>query len=162
MKILFFVYFIIFVFAPAHFATAQELPSIASVINHLRVNSKLIDKDSNIQKIIKIGEPILYDLSNKFLDTATSKVYSDCHNRFLNNGEIAMIIADKIETIPALTVIGVQNCMLESCENNTNWVEYYFDFIEKQYYGMLNTKRNYDTWLVSQSRQNIKNNFRDN
>ncbi|MFX1621386.1 hypothetical protein JZ972_11070, partial [Riemerella anatipestifer] len=65
-----------------------------------------------------------------FTNSTLTNVKSECQKRNLTKGEIAIIIADQIEKMPYALLTGVQNCLLEFCENNPNWIEYYFGWIK--------------------------------
>ena len=96
------------------------------------------------EKIKEFGEKSLIVLAEFFTDSTLTKVKSDCHNRNLTKGEIAIIIADRIEGIPYFTVFRIQNCTLTFCENNPNRVEYYLggnnEIIQERYMEWLYSK----------------------
>lgn len=94
-------------------------------------NSKDIRHSSNLFILQKeYGKKSLVYLA-KFFDIPTiTKVYSDCHKRFLTKGEVAIIIADQIERMPYFELTGIQNCTLTYCDDNSNLIEYYFDYLK--------------------------------
>lgn len=107
-------------------------------------NSKEIVQSVDFKAIQKNhGKKALVYLA-KFFDINTqTKVYSDCHSRFLTKGEVAIIVADQIDRMPYFQLTGIQNCTLEFCKENPNRIEYYFSFIksytefQKKYYQYL-------------------------
>lgn len=110
-------------------------------------NSKEIVKSTGFKYIQKhYGGKALVHLA-KFFDLPTkTNVFSDCQNRFLTKGEVAIIVADRIEMMPYFNLTGIQNCILSHCENNSNLIEYYFPQItsysefQKKYYQYLQSK----------------------
>lgn len=110
----------------------------------LTKNSKEISQSSSfviLQK--KYGKSSLVYLA-KFFDILTkTNVYSDCHNRFLTKGEIAIIIADQIDRMPYFELTGIQNYTLTYCDANPNQIEYYFSYLksynvfQRKYYQYL-------------------------
>ncbi|AUC80755.1 hypothetical protein [Lacinutrix sp. Bg11-31] len=114
-------------------------------------NSKEITKTEQSKKIIAFGENSLKTLAEFFTDSTLTKVKSECQERNLTKGEIAIIIADRIEGMPYFIVTGVQNCTMEFCENNPNLIEYYLPWIEKD--GGKLFKEKYINWLASYDRK---------
>lgn len=47
--------------------------------------------------------------------------------------------------MPYFVLTGMQNCLLEFCENNPNLIEYYLPWINRD--GVLNFKDKYINWL---------------
>ncbi|AEH02726.1 hypothetical protein [Lacinutrix sp. 5H-3-7-4] len=130
--------------------TKSEIDSLLTGIAETE-NSKGIIKTEQAEKIKEFGEKSLIVLAEFFTDSTLTKVKSDCHNRNLTKGEIAIIIADRIEGIPYFTVFRIQNCTLTFCENNPNRVEYYL--------GVNNEiiQERYMEWLYSKDRlKNVK------
>ena len=123
--------------------TESEIDSLLTGIAETE-NSKGIIKTEQAEKIKEFGEKSLIVLAEFFTDSTLTKVKSDCHNRNLTKGEIAIIIADRIEGIPYFTVFRIQNCTLTFCENNPNRVEYYLggnnEIIQERYMEWLYSK----------------------
>jgi hypothetical protein len=113
-------------------------------------NSREIRKTEQAEKLIKYGWRILPTLAEFFSDQTLTKIKSECNDRILNKGEIAIIIADRIEGMPYARITGIQNCTLTFCEQNANLVEYYLSFIERD--GIENFKKNYLNWLKNDDR----------
>ncbi len=97
-----------------------------------RVN-KLLLVDIGVSAIKFLNKKMLLKLTSfltylaKFFDIPTQTIiYSDCQNRFLTKGEVAIIVADRLKTMPYYNLTGIQNCTLSHCENNSNLIEYYF------------------------------------
>ena len=133
-------------------AFGQADQRVDAVIRQLTGQSENIIKHSAAKALIAEGKALLPVLSARFTDNTVSQVYSKCVGRYLKRGELAMILADHIENLPYFTVIGLQNCTLESCDNNPNFVEYYLDFIQKR--GSVRTvQKKYNEWLVSDDRK---------
>ncbi|MEM6687679.1 MAG: hypothetical protein AAF617_18015, partial [Bacteroidota bacterium] len=95
--------------------TKAEIESLLEKVAQIE-NSKAIIKATSSKTIITYGEKVLPMLSSLFVDRTLTKVYSDCCNRNLTAGEIAMILADHVETMPYFTLTGTQNCLLTLCE----------------------------------------------
>ncbi|MBC8757406.1 hypothetical protein H2O64_22240 [Kordia sp. YSTF-M3] len=89
-------------------------------------NSKNIIKSKEAKKLISYNKRILLLLSFNFADDTKTSVVSDCLDRKLTRGEIAMIIADHIDRMPYFQLTGVQNCTVTFCVENPNFIEYYF------------------------------------
>ncbi|MBD8487340.1 hypothetical protein IFO69_01130 [Echinicola sp. CAU 1574] len=68
----------------------------------------------------------------------------------MNKGEIAIIMADRIEGMPYARVTGIQNCTLTFCKKNANLIEYYLPFIERD--GIEKFQEKYMEWLASDDR----------
>jgi hypothetical protein len=117
----------------------------------LTKNSKDIVKGNQAKKIIAYGNKLLPTLINFFKDTTLTKVKSDCQGRFLNKGEVAIILADKIELMPYFTVTGIQNCLIEFCKNNPNGIEFYLNAIKQN--GIEVFSKKYIDWLNSGDRK---------
>ena len=113
-------------------------------------NSKEIIKTVQAEKIRAFGENSLIILAGFFTDTTLTKVKSECLNRNLTKGEIAIIMADRIESMPYFTVTRIQNCTLTFCENNPNRIEYYFSI--NNYLNNKVFKERYVEWLFSEDR----------
>ncbi|MGK0448378.1 MAG: hypothetical protein ACJA2M_002168 [Polaribacter sp.] len=113
-------------------------------------NSKEITKNEQTEKLIEYGWRILPTLAEFFPDQTLTNVKSECNDRILNKGEIAIIIADRIEGMPYSRITGIQNCTLNFCEQNANLIEYYLSFIERD--GIENFEENYLNWLKNDDR----------
>lgn len=129
--------------------TESEIDSLLIGIAETK-NSKEIIKTVQAEKIRAFGENSLIILAEFFTDTTLTKVKSECHNRNLTKGEIAIIMADRIESMPYFTVTRIQNCTLTFCENNPNRIEYYFSI--NNYLNNKEFKERYVEWLFSQDR----------
>lgn len=129
--------------------TKSEIDSLLNEISEIE-NSKEIIKTIQAEKLIAFGEKSLLTLSIFFTDSSFTKVKSDCHNRNLTKGEIAIIIADRIERMPYFTVTRIRNCILTFCENNPNLIEYYFDI--NNYLNNKVFQERYVEWLYSKDR----------
>ena len=129
--------------------TKTEIDTLLTEISKTE-NSKDIIKTEQAEKIIASGEKSLLILSEFFTDSTLTKVKSECNNRNLTKGEIAIIIADRIESMPYFTVTRIQNCTLTFCENNPNRIEYYFGI--NNYLNNEIFKERYVEWLFSDDR----------
>ncbi|APQ18754.1 hypothetical protein [Maribacter hydrothermalis] len=130
--------------------TESEIDLLLNGISETE-NSKEIIKTEQAKKIIAFGENSLKTLAEFFTDSTLTKVKSECQERNLTKGEIAIIIADRIERMPYFIVTGVQNCTMEFCENNPNLIEYYLPWIEKD--DGKSFKEKYINWLASYDRK---------
>ncbi|WP_417237463.1 hypothetical protein [Bizionia paragorgiae] len=126
--------------------TESEIDSLLNGISETE-NSKEITKTEEAKKIIAFGKNSLITLAEFFTDSTLIKVKSECQERNLTKGEIAIIMADQIEFMPYGTLMGIQNCLLTFCENNPNLVEYYFWAIKRD--GVENFQKKYVDWLKS-------------
>ncbi|WP_139959908.1 hypothetical protein [Flavicella sediminum] len=113
-------------------------------------NSKEITKTEQAAKLIGFGWRILPTLAEYFTDQTLTNIKSECQNRILNKGEVAIIVADRIEGMPYAKVTGIENCTLNFCENNANLIEYYLLFIQRD--GIKKFQKNYLNWLVNNDR----------
>ncbi|MCK8482298.1 hypothetical protein [Psychroserpens algicola] len=129
--------------------TESEIDSLLIGIAETE-NSKEIIKTVQAEKIRAFGENSLIILAEFFTDTTLTKVKSECHNRNLTKGEIAIIMADRIESMPYFTVTRIQNCTLTFCKNNPNRIEYYFSI--NNYLNNKVFKERYVEWLFSEDR----------
>jgi hypothetical protein len=127
----------------------SEIENLLDGISKIE-NSKEITKTEQAKKLIEYGWRILPTLADFFTDQTLTEIKSECNNRILNKGEIAIIIADRIEGMPYARVTGIQNCTLTFCEKNANLVEYYLPFIERDGIERFETK--YMEWLASDDR----------
>ena len=129
--------------------TKSEIDSLLSGISETE-NSKGITETEQAKKIIAFGENSLTTLAEYFTDSTLTKVKSECQKRNLTKGEIAIIMADRIEGMPYFTVTGIQNCTMSFCENNPNLIEYYLWAIKRN--GTEQFQEKYLTWLESDDR----------
>jgi len=114
-------------------------------------NSKNIITNASTKKLKAYGSKLLPTITTYFGDTSTTGIRSDCQDRFLNKGEVAIIMADHIEPMPYYTVTGIQNCILDYCKGNPNLIEYYLWAIKRD--GVLLFQKRYTIWLSSADRQ---------
>ncbi len=129
--------------------TKSEIDSLLNGIAETE-NSKGITKTEQAKKIIAFGENSLKTLAEFFTDSTLTIIKSDCQERNLTKGEIAIIMADRIEGMPYFTVTGIQNCLATFCENNPNLIEYYLWAIKRD--GTEKFKEKYLDWLESDDR----------
>lgn len=127
-------YFIIFylIFLNLSFAqTKEEINNLLDEISELVYNSKEIHKSIAANQIKGFEVSAYPFLSNLFIDSTETKVHSECNNRFLNKGELAIILSEQNYNLPYFKLTQIQNCTLSSCENNPNLIEYYLDAIQR-------------------------------
>lgn len=127
----------------------SEIGNLLDGISKIQ-NSKEIIKAEQTERIIEYGWRILPTLAEVFTDQTLTEIKSECHDRILKRGELAIIIADRIEVMPYFTLTGMQNCILTLCENNPNLVEYYLPAIVAQ--GIAEFQEKYIEWLASNDR----------
>lgn len=143
---------LIFIISKLSFIFAQTKEEFYQLINEISVkNSVDIIKTNEAKKIIAYKEKSLPILANFFTNNTLTNIKSDCLKRDLTKGEIAIIIADKIEGMPYFQLTCIQNCTLEFCKNNPNLIEYYFSFIQKDNKKSFTEK--YIDWLKSTKRK---------
>lgn len=134
-----------FLFDKSFSQSREEIDSLLSVVIGIQ-NSKHIVTNPAAIKIITYGDKVLPLLASIFQDTTRTQVKSDCQAVLLNKGEIAIIIADRIELMPYAFLTGIQNCLLAFCEDNPNLIEYYLYAIRRD--GAQLFERKYSDWLV--------------
>lgn len=134
------------------FAGCLKLPDdinnleIDRVLSAADGKSENLIYDKSVQQIIKGGNSNLQPLIEKFPDTTRSNVYSNCCNRYLSKGELALIMADHIDKMPYFLLTGIQNCTQTFCADNPNNIEYYLNIIKEQ--KEINTvSEKYRKWL---------------
>lgn len=127
-------------------------------------NSRDLSTITQAKQIIGFGYKVLPILSTYFTDTALTKIKSECQGTYLTKGEVSIILCDRIEMMPYGTLTGIQNCLMEFCKDNPNWVEYYLNAIRRK--GVKLFQENYAHWLTSKDRKkwtpNIKNKKKQN
>ncbi|WP_271785379.1 hypothetical protein [Aquimarina algiphila] len=147
---------IVFIFSISllnlYLSFSQTKSEIDTLLNGIAKteNSKEITKTEQAKRIISFGEKSLKILAGFFTDSTLTKVKSECQERNLTKGEIAIIMADRIEGMPYATITGVQNCLLTFCEENLNLIEFYLWAIKDN--GKENFKEKYLEWLESDER----------
>lgn len=114
-------------------------------------NSKYISRTKQAKQIISFGRSVLPALSMYFSDTTQTKIRSECQNFNLNRGEVAIVLADRIERMPYFYVTHIQNCTLQFCEDNPNLVEFYFYAIRRD--TVQSFQERYVEWLSSDDRK---------
>lgn len=89
-------------FLSQNFGFAQSKSEIDNLLNEISESkdSKEITETSQALEIIAYGEKVLPILAEFFIDSTLTSVKSECRNRNLTKGEIAIILADKIEWMP--------------------------------------------------------------
>ena len=127
----------------------SEIENLLDGISKIE-DSKEIIKAVQTEKLIEYGWRILPTLSEFFTDQTLTEIKSECHDRILKKGELAIIVADRIEGMPYFTLTGMQNCTLTFCENNPNLIEYYLPAIIAK--GMAKFQVKYNEWLASDDR----------
>jgi len=130
--------------------TESEIDSLLNGIAKTE-NSIGIVKTKQAERIMAFGEKSLPILAEFFTDSTLTEIKSECNKRNLTKGELAIIIADRIEGMPFALLTGVQNCLLEFCENNPNLIEYYLPWIKID--GGKSFKEKYINWLASYDRK---------
>jgi hypothetical protein len=134
------------------FGFSQSKSDIESLLDGISKieNSKEITKTEQAEKLIEYGWRILPTLAEFFTDQTQTDVISDCVERNLSKGEIAIIMADRIEMMPYFPLTGIQNCLMIFCEQNPNFVEYYLPYIKRD--GIEQFQEKYLKWLSSDDR----------
>ncbi|MET1259881.1 hypothetical protein ABV409_11075 [Flagellimonas sp. DF-77] len=133
--------------------TESEIDSLLSRIAETK-NSKEITKTEPARKIIAFGKNALQIIAGFFTDSTQTKVKSECQERYLAKGEVAIILADQIEFMPYAKLTDVQNCLLSFCEDNPNLIEYYLWAIKTD--GIHNFQKRYVDWLNSEKHKSYK------
>ena len=147
-KILF--YILILVTNSIFAQTDIEIKSLLITISKVK-DSKEISKSKSFIKLSSFGTKALPILQNNFSSSSITDTFSECIERNLTLGEIAIISADLIERMPYFVVTGVQNCTLSFCDNNPNKIEYYLEYINGNNFTIFNKK--YSKWLTSKDRK---------
>ena len=133
----------------------QQVISVDSILidTYKVTNSKEIIQTSGAKILISSGPKVINQLVKQFSDSTRTNVYSDCQNRFLRKGDIAVIIADHIEPMPYTRLTGIQNCLFKFCENNPNRIEYYLYAITENRF--VDFQSAYLSWLNSNERKQL-------
>ena len=129
--------------------TTQMLDSLLLPLYSIG-NSKFLSKETTAKHIISFGPKVLPNLVSYFADTTLTNISSDCEGSYLKKGEVAIIIADRIEMMPYAQLTGFQNCLMEFCKDNPNWIEYYFPEVRKMGITVFIVK--YQKWLTDHHR----------
>ena len=129
--------------------TATEIDRLISILAKT-TDSRDITKKPEARRILDYGDNVLPLLATFFTDTTITMANSDCQKVFLNKGEIAIILADRIEIMPYATLTGIQNCILSFCDDNSNLVEYYVTAIRRD---IISFQHKYQNWLTSDDRK---------
>jgi hypothetical protein len=126
--------------------SATEVDSL--LLNLYKVDdSKDLSTKPQAKTLMAYGSKALPILASKFTDTAHTQVKSACQNFYLTKGEVAIIMADRIETMPYAKLTGIQNCLLEFCKDNPNFIEYYLFAVRRN--GVNSFQNQYLDWLKS-------------
>ena len=135
-----------------NFGLSQTKTEIDSLLNEIAKteNSKEIINTNEGKKFIEYGWKLLPLLSDFFIDQTETNVNSECVGRNLTKGEIAIIVADRIEGMQYFRLTKIQNCTLTFCEKNLNLIEYYLDAIKRD--NVEEFKARYIEWLESNER----------
>jgi len=129
----------------------NEVEKLLLTIGKETKNSKAIISNKSAQKIMDYDIKVIPFLIHFFSNQVKTKTYSECQERNLTIGEIAIILVDRIEMMPYHTVTGIQNCMLSFCEDNENLIEYYFRWNDDK--SLLEFIRKYKVWFSSKERE---------
>jgi len=113
-------------------------------------NSKYLSKATAAKCITTYGPKVLPILVSYFSDTTLTNIKSDCQDFYLKKGEVAIIMADRVEMMPYAQLTGFQNCLMEFCKDNPNWIEYYLPEVRKM--GLTVFTEKYQKWLTDQHR----------
>ena len=143
-KVLLITFFFIFIFG-----FSQTKTEIESLLNKIAENkdSKEITITEEGKKLISFGWKSLSMLTYFFTDQTETNVKSECLGRNLTTGEVAIIMADRIEGMPYERVTGIENCTLTFCEKNINLIEFYLPYIQRD--GIEKFQMKYREWLAS-------------
>lgn len=114
-------------------------------------NSKELSKRPEGKLIISYGDKVLPMLTAYFTDTTLTEIKSDCQSLNLTKGEVAIILADRIEFMPYAKLTNIQNCLLEFCKDNPNLIEYYLYAIRRD--NVKEFQDRYNKWLTSKDRK---------
>ena len=112
--------------------TKQELTSLIQEISEDVDSSQLIIDHKNASEIINSGITTIPRLIELFSDDTMTAIYSDCEQKYLSKGEIAIILTDRIHWMPYYTLTGIQNCLLTFCPANLNLIEFYLNAVKRQ------------------------------
>lgn len=140
----------LFLIGPSFGQTQLTVDSLLTTL-YTTKNSKYLSTQAEGRRLISYGEKILPFLANRFTDTTLTAIKSECQEFMLTKGEVAIIVADRIEMMPYAQLAYMQNCELEFCKDNPNLVEYYIHAIRR-----ITVKKfqdRYFDWLKSKERR---------
>lgn len=130
--------------------TQSHIDSLLTSLYDIK-KSKDISTQKEAKQIIEYGDKVLSFLTNRFADTTLTKINSECQELTLTKGEVAIILADRIEIMPYALLTYIQNCTLEFCKDNPNLVEYYLSAIRRD--NVKKFQDRYIGWLKSKDRK---------
>lgn len=113
--------------------------------------SKDLSTRQEAKQIISYGDKVLPFLTQRFNDRTFTQINSECQQLTLTRGEVAIILADRIEIMPYALLTDIQNCTLEFCKDNPNLIEYYLFAIRRG--NVEKFHRRYIDWLKSEDRK---------
>ena len=132
----------------------HEISSLIDVISSEVDSSQFIARHKSSNSILKYGALAIPVLVELFENDEKTRIYSACQEKFLSKGEVAIILADRIERMPYAIVTRIQNCTLQFCENNLNLIEYYLWAIQRD--GVQVFIGRYKTWFNSEERNQMR------
>jgi hypothetical protein len=140
---------LIFSLLAQNFALSQTKAEINFLLDSISrtANSKEISTSKAFKNIAKYNLKVLPILSDFFPETEITETFSECVNRKLTKGEIAIIVADQIKNMPYFQLTGVENCLAQFCDKNSNLIEFYLNYIKQR--GNLKFINKYKDWLKS-------------
>lgn len=125
--------------------TKNEIDDLLYKIGNEVINSKEIILNENSKKILNYKEKSVNLLTEFYSDNSETRIFSDCLERKITKGEIAIILTDRIKKLmPYYQLTGIENCLLTFCENNGNLIEYYLAAIKRD--GIERFKQRYIEW----------------
>lgn len=142
---------------PSSAQTASTIDSLLSLAGNTKDSREIVNSPAT-KEIMKYGEDALKLLAEFFTDKTPTSTKSECQKRDLVKGDLAIIIADRIEVMPYALLTGIQNCTMESCDNNPNFIEIYLSAIKRDGYEEFRLK--YLDWLKSEGREGWAKSFK--
>lgn len=137
----------------------EEIQGLLREVGEQTLNSKEIKHNKAAIRVMDYGVEIIPKLIGSFSNSSNTKTYSECQERNLTVGEIAIILVDKIEPMPYFQITGVQNCLLTFCDKNDNLIEYYLQWDDKRNQKQFADK--YSNWFSSKDRKGWTNSFKE-
>ena len=136
--------------------TNEEIEHLLNEILLVEGNYDDLIESKQANLLVSYGKDILPKLVFFFTSTEISKLKLNCFKSNLTKGEIAIIIAEKIESIPKFEIkLPYGDYLFGRCKGNPNWIDDNLPRIRIG--GVEQFIQKYNEWLNSSKRKRIYN-----